>query len=219
MAIKSSSPWSETPPLTTRVVSAMSRIASVMRAGMWHAATEEGLNPAQADVLEILYLRKKPVRLSWLAQQLGVSSASASDSVSALVGKELVEKTPASDDRRAVALRLTREGVVVAKRLSGALQFVANSVGTLPDPQQQVLFDSLLSVIGTLLRAGHFPELRTCVGCRYFVANARKDAQRQHHCKFVDAPLPKSMLRLDCAEHEPATLPVANANWKTLVAK
>ena len=89
--------WNDTPSVQERIVSAIGRIASVMRGGMWQFATQEGLNPAQADMLQLLLSRREGVRLSWLAQQLAISPASASDSVSALVNKGLVQKARAAD--------------------------------------------------------------------------------------------------------------------------
>jgi DNA-binding MarR family transcriptional regulator len=100
----------DTPAKSERIVRATTRIASVLRSGAWQFATTEGLNPTQVDILEALLSRGGGVRLSWIAQHLGVTAASASDSITSLTTKGLIEKGRDSADGRAVALRLTRSG-------------------------------------------------------------------------------------------------------------
>ncbi|MBI3731782.1 MAG: MarR family transcriptional regulator, partial [Burkholderiales bacterium] len=80
-------PWDETPATSERILDAIARIAGVLRSGTWQFATSEGLNPTQVDIIDMLAARKDGVRLSWIAEQMGVSTDSASDSVSSLTAK------------------------------------------------------------------------------------------------------------------------------------
>ncbi|QBC45206.1 MarR family winged helix-turn-helix transcriptional regulator [Iodobacter fluviatilis] len=207
------SPWRDTPARSERVISAISRIASVLRTGAWQFATAEGLNPTQLDVLEILHGRREGVRLSWVAQQLGVTTATASDSVTSLSSKGLLEKVKAADDGRAVALKLTLAGHQLAQRLTTAMQFASVAVEGLPESAQNELFSTLLALIGQLQRAERFPEIRACVSCKYFAAGVHADSAAPHHCRLVDAALPKALLRLDCPEHIAADELVVSRNW------
>ena len=209
--------WNDTPSVQERIVSAISRIASVMRGGMWQFATQEGLNPAQADVLQLLLSRREGVRLSWLAQQLAISPASASDSVTALVNKGLVQKARAADDGRAVALLLTPAGAELAQRASQSLLFAGNAVSALPAATQEALLAGLLQLIGQLQRDERFPEIRACVTCRHFQPNRHADAKAPHHCGLVNAPLPLKLLRLDCPEHEAADASTQRNNWQAIM--
>lgn len=209
--------WNDTPSVQERIVSAIGRIATVMRGGMWQFATQEGLNPAQAEMLQLLLSRRDGVRLSWLAQQLAISPASASDSVAALVNKGLVQKARAADDGRAVALLLTQAGVELAQRASQSLQFAGNAVGALPAATQEALLAGLLQLIGQLQRNDRFPEIRACLSCRHFQPNRYNNADAPHHCGLVDAPLPVRLLRLDCPEHEAADATVQRDNWQALM--
>jgi len=92
MKTKHTLPWHDTPAKSERIVSAITRISSVLRSGAWQFATTEGLNPTQVDILEALRSRGGGVRLSWIAQHLGVTAASASDSITSLTTKGLIEK-------------------------------------------------------------------------------------------------------------------------------
>lgn len=208
--------WSGTPAVSARIVSAISRIATVLRAGTWQFATAQGLNPAQVDIIELLAARAEGMRLSWMAQQLGVSNASASDSVASLTAKGLVEKGRAHDDGRAIALRLTAAGRALAESISQATGFAQDAVERLPRATQDELFGSLLALVGSLQQAERFPETRACAGCRHFRPNAHPGSAAPHHCALVDAPLPKALLRLDCPEHAAADPAVATSNWLAL---
>jgi len=214
MDSKSKNPWQDTPDVSARIVTSIGRIASVMRSGMWEFATAENLNPTQAEILQLLQGRPQGVRLSWLAAQLSISAASASDSVSALVGKGLVYKARAEDDGRATALHLTSEGAVMATRIGGALGFAEEAAAALPAAQQTELLAGLYKLIAQLQKTERFPEMRACLSCRYFEPNRHPGKPAPHHCGLVNAPLSVALLRMDCLEHQPADPAAKARNWK-----
>jgi len=214
MDTKSKNPWQDTPDVSARIVTSIGRIASVMRSGMWEFATAENLNPTQAEILQLLQGRPQGVRLSWLAAQLSISAASASDSVSALVGKGLLVKARAEDDGRATALHLTSEGAVMATRIGGALGFAEDAAAALPAAQQTELLTGLYKLIAQLQKSERFPEMRACLSCRYFEPNRHPGKPAPHHCGLVNAPLSVALLRMDCLEHAPADAAARARNWK-----
>lgn len=201
---------------STRIVSALSRLGSVLRSGMWEFATSENLNPAQAEILQLLHSRAQGVRLSWLARQLSISAASASDSVAALVAKGLVRKTRAVEDGRATDLHLTEAGRQVAQRIAGATGFADEAVARLSPRTQEQLLGGLLQVIGQLQKTERFPDLRACLSCRHFQPDRHPGSDAPHHCGLVDAPLPVAMLRIDCPDHEAASPAQQVRNWQAL---
>ncbi|OON63530.1 MarR family transcriptional regulator [Massilia sp. KIM] len=217
MDIQPETPWDSTPDVSARIVTAIGRIATVLRSGMWEVSTSEGLNPAQAEILQLLQHRTRGVRLTWLAKQLSISAASASDSVAALVAKGLVRKAKAEDDGRATALHLTPEGEAVAARLGHALSFADSAASRLPAAQQLQLLTGLFKLIAELQKTDRFPELRACLSCRHFEANKYAGEAVPHHCALVNAPLPISFLRIDCAEHEPTDPVTQRRNWEIFV--
>jgi len=214
MDIHPETPWDGTPDLSARIIVAISRVSSVLRAGMWEFATAENLNPAQAEIVQLLRDRTHGVRLSWLATQLSVSNASASDSVTALVAKGLVRKDRAEDDRRATALWLTDEGKVLADRLAGALGFADDAAARLDRALQEQLLVGLFKLIAELQKSERFPALRACLSCRFFEANKFPGSPAPHHCALVKAPLPIAFLRIDCAEQQPTDPVTERRNWE-----
>lgn len=214
MDIKPETPWDGTPDISARIIVAIGRLATVLRAGMWDFVTTENLNPAQADILQLLRDRTQGVRLTWLASQLSVSLASVSDSVSTLANKGLVVKNRADDDRRASALWLTKEGQAMAERLASALSFADDAVARLDREVQEQLLVGLFKLIMQLQKSDKLPALRACPSCRFFEANVFPGSPAPHHCALVKAALPIAFLRIDCAEHQPADPLVERHNWE-----
>lgn len=213
MDIHPETPWDSTPDISARIVTAIGRIASVMRSGMWEFATAENLNPAQAEILQLLQARSSGVRISWLAAQLSISVASVSDSVSTLVSKGLVRKAKAADDGRATALFLTDAGAAIANRIGSAVSFADDAAAALPPAMQVELLTGLLKLIAQLHKTERFPELRACLSCTHFEPNKYPGQPAPHHCGLVNAPLPISFIRIDCAEHAPADPATQQRNW------
>jgi DNA-binding MarR family transcriptional regulator len=208
--------WTDTPALSSRVVSAIARVASAMRTAAWQFGTAEGLNPAQLEILELLSARSDGVRVSWIAEQLGVTSASASDSVSAVKEKGLLTKGRSAHDARVTEIMLTPAGRRMVARLRDAMAFASDAVEALPGVSQEALYESLLALIGRLQNAHRFPDIRACASCQHFSVNVRPGEESAHRCRLLDAPLSTSLLRLDCAEHERAEPPTIRRNWLSL---
>lgn len=206
-------------PLQRKLSDAMARIAIAMRANSWEWFGQEGLNPTQGQVMVLLNSRQAPMRLSEVAEQLSVTAATVSDSVTALVEKELVIKKKAADDRRALALSLTSEGKKLLNQYDREETAVQFAVSRLPESEQVTLYRSLLRVIRELQVAGRIPIARMCVTCRYFRPNVHTNKQRPHHCALVDAAIGDKTLRNDCPEHEAADEHLATQNWEAFTER
>jgi DNA-binding MarR family transcriptional regulator len=125
----------------TQALDAIRRIISVLRRSSRLAENEVGIGGAQLFVLQ--QLATAPARsINELAERTYTHQSSVSVVIRRLVKQGLVERRPASDDRRRRELRLTRAG----KRL----------VARAPVPAQIRLINGLralsLSQLGTLVR-------------------------------------------------------------------
>ncbi len=214
---------SSVPPFTTadlprRVSDGLARIGMVMKSEAWKQAGPAGLTPTQAQILVLLNARGGALRLSEVAEDLAVSPATASEAVGSLVEKRLVQKTPAVDDRRAVAIRLTARGRQRAVRTGQWPDVLAGAVGALDPREQEVLLRALTKMIRKLQQEGRIPSARMCVNCRYFRPNAYPGSQLPHHCDYVDAPFGDRHLRLECGEFEEELVEVREVKWNTFAA-
>lgn len=185
-----------------QIAAAFGRLAAFWRASRWQDAADHGLHPTQAEILA--RIAAEPARAASLARALGVTPATLSDSVSALVSKGLAERRPDPADGRAQRVAATPEGLATAARLPAAPEALREQIAALPEADRGALLRALTRIIRGLQEARAIPVQRMCVTCRYFRPNVHDDARRPHHCALVDAAFGDARLRLDCGEHEEA---------------
>ena len=180
----------------------LSRLAAVARQTEWAAGERVGLTPTQGDILRLLAQRPSGLRLSAIAAQVSVTQPTASDAVSSLHNKGLIDKHADADDGRAIAVRLTTAAVASLGEMTQGFEAM---VDTLSAEDQAALLGIVSRSILALQRKGKIAPQRMCQTCRYFVHDAHPNEAKPHHCQFVDAPLGRSELRIDCTEHEALT--------------
>lgn len=192
-------------PLCERIIAGLSKLCIALRSQSWQGAGSQGLTPTQGQILALLHTRSQTgTRLSAVAAALAVSAATASDAVSSLVKKGLVARDRATDDRRAISIRLTATGQAQAVQAAQWPHFLVAAVDSLSPLEQEVFFRSITKVIRTLQAEGRISAVRMCATCKYFRARVHIEERRPHHCALVDAPFGDADLRLDCPEHEVA---------------
>ncbi len=205
----------DTNAIADRIADGLKRVAAVMRSDEWSAAQAMGVTPTQVQILNVLEGRADGLRVTDIAAHLGVSQPTATDSVNALQRKGYVEKVPGAD-KRAVPVTLTAEGRKALRQAGRAGNATRDALKDLPAAEQEELLLSLVKVINTLQQAGAVPIQRMCVTCKYFEPHRHAGKQGPHHCHFVNAPLRRRELRVDCREHEIADPDTRAATWASL---
>lgn len=202
-------------PLSRRLREGLDRIGAVMRADQWGVAEEAGLTPTQLHALTFIAGRgDKGIRLRAIAEHLGVTQPTATDSIAALVRKGLLTKLADPNDARAVAIRITPPGCDVVRAVGLAITATERALESLSTKEQSTLLELVIKTIRALQEAKAIPPQRLCVTCRHFRAYVHEDADLPHHCALVDAAFGGRHLRLDCAEHEAAQPEARDAAWK-----
>src|SRR6185503_21043649 len=112
-------------PLPQALAGALRRLAQLAHSVAWDQWAAQRLTPTQRRILEFLGSRHENLTLSAVARELGVTPATASDSVAALEAKGLIRKRRSLVDGRALALMLTTEG-----------RDSVTELAALPDPLQ-----------------------------------------------------------------------------------
>ena len=201
-------------PLPARLRDGLDRIAAVLRADQWSASNAVGLNPTQVHVLAFLAGRDKAgIRVKEIAAHLGVSQPTATDCIAALERKSFVLKSVAADDARAVGVRISGSGREILKAVGLAGSATETALAQLAPGEQAELLLLLIKLVRSLQLAGAIPVQRMCVTCRHFTPNTYPDAEKPHHCAFVNAAFGDRHLRLDCGDHEPADPAEQAATW------
>jgi DNA-binding MarR family transcriptional regulator len=184
------------------VVTGLAKLGLALRHESWRRREQSGLTPTQAEIL--VFLRacgQRGIRLSELADGLGVTAATASDSLRALHEKGLVSKERDAGDARALAVTLTERGRRDAEREAMWPDLFLEAAGALSDEEQAVFLRGLVAMIRSLQEQGRIPVARMCVTCTFFRPDVHDDPERPHHCAFVDAPFGDRQLRLDCDDY------------------
>jgi DNA-binding MarR family transcriptional regulator len=197
-----------------RLATGLHKIGLVLRQAAWQESGPKGLTPTQAQLLTLLVASATGRRLAELAAELGVTSASASDSLAALERKGLAERSRAVGDARALAATPTAAGRRLAGRLALWPDFLLAALGELDEVERDVFQRALVKMIRSLQVRGRIPVARMCVRCQFFRPHAHADASAPHHCAFVDAPFGDRELRIDCADQVPLPPDEADALWR-----
>jgi DNA-binding MarR family transcriptional regulator len=189
-------------PIAERVSVGLQKIGLAMKHEAWSRANEDGLSPTQAQILSLLALEGARTG-SELAQRLGVTLPTVSDSARVLVERGLLEKSRDPRHPRASLLGLTETGRALAARVARWPDFLASAVSKLTSAEQEVFLTGITKMIVALQGEGLVPTSRMCVSCAYFRPHVH-EGETPHHCAYVDAPMASRDLRMDCAEHEEA---------------
>jgi DNA-binding MarR family transcriptional regulator len=206
-------------PLAQRVTTGLAKVGIALKQQAWAEAGGRGLTPTQGQALALLRARPAGLRPGELAEQLGVTAPTASDSIAALARKGLVTKARPAHDGRAVIIRLTLAGSREAAAAAAWPDFLLEAVGELSATEQAAFLRALVTMIRSLQVKGRIPVARMCVSCRFFQPFRHDDPIRPHHCAFVDAPFGDGELRLDCADHAAAPAEQAARTWHAFRAE
>jgi DNA-binding MarR family transcriptional regulator len=205
---------SPTPALDQRLRDGFERLSAALRMASWRVGETDGLTPSQMRILDLLVTRDTTgLRVTEIADELGVRQATASQSIGALLRKGCLAKVTDPADRRATRIILTKSGHAMrgAQQVERLAEWTGLS-GLTPD-ERITLLRLVIKMIRSLQIAGAIPAQRLCVTCRYFRPYAHAGANAPHHCGLVDAAFGEAELRLDCPEHETAGGDQLAATW------
>ena len=100
----------DTPFQRRQATRGLEQLTHLVRAQSWRQDGTPSLPPTQAAVLRMLQGVQDGLRARHIAERLGVSPASLSDSLKAMEGKQWIRRTPDPDDARAARVKLTSAG-------------------------------------------------------------------------------------------------------------
>ncbi|MFN3958741.1 MAG: MarR family winged helix-turn-helix transcriptional regulator [Parvularculaceae bacterium] len=175
-----------------RAAQLIERLGRLLRAEQ-HAA---GLNPAQGEALRYLSRANRFSRTpAALADYLGSTRGTVSQTLLALESKGLVERRPNALDGRSVSLALTKAGADYQRNDPARTLAKAIESSGAADRLARDLEAGLRAAIAQ--KGGRaFGECRTC---RHFREGVRK-GDRPHHCALLDEPLAEAEASLICFE-------------------
>jgi len=206
----------ETPTSTLpqALAGALRRLAQLAHTSSWDQWAVQRLTPTQRKILQLLGSRDESLSLSAVARELGVTAATACDSVSALENKKLVCKQRSTTDGRALALLLTETGQQAAKQLASLPDPLWGAFDALATNEQETLYRLSIKMLHGLQEAGRLPASRMCVRCKFFDPFRYESSRSPHHCHRAQMPLADGQLRIDCAIFEAGDAAKQAAVWE-----
>jgi DNA-binding MarR family transcriptional regulator len=188
------------PPLPQALASALRRLAHIAHTSSWDKWASHGLTPTQRKILSFLESHREALSVSTVAAELGVTPATASESVTSLEAKGLLRKRRSHADGRAITVVLTAEGKEALAALSGLPDPLQAAFAALSSAEQEAFYRLAIKMIRNLQETGVMPVTRMCVRCKYFDPFRYPDSATPHHCHLVGAPFADRHLRIDCPD-------------------
>jgi DNA-binding MarR family transcriptional regulator len=212
---------SETPTATLpqALAGALRRLAQLAHTSSWDQWAAQRITPTQRKIIELIVQRGASMSLSAVARELGVTPATACDSVRALESKGLVRKQRSVTDARALALVLTKEGQRSAAQLASLPDPLWGAFDVLADTEQETLYRLSIKMIRGLQENGALPTSRMCLRCRFFDPFRYPGSASPHHCHRVKTPFAERQLRIDCAIFEAGDAAAHAALWERFTAQ
>ena len=181
--------------MALRAALLIERLGRLLRAGD-HAG---GLAPAQWEALRYFARANRFSRTpAALADYLGATRGTISQTLIALEDKGLVRKAANARDGRSVELSLTRSGRALLD--SDSLKDVARDIDA--SGEADGLAQGLEAALHQALVRRGGRAFGVCRTCRHFRPGGRGDkAGKPHHCTLLDEPLSDADASLVCFEH------------------
>jgi len=201
-------------PLPQALAGALRRLAQLAHTSSWDQWAVQRLTPTQRKILQLLGSRDESLSLSAVARELGVTAATACDSVSALESKKLVCKQRSTTDGRALALLLTEEGRQAAQQLAALPDPLWGAFDALATNEQETLYLLSIKMLRGLQERGQLPASRMCVRCKFFDPFRYESSRTPHHCHRAQMAMADGQLRIDCAIFEAGDAEKQAAVWE-----
>lgn len=182
-----------------RVVYALERVSEAFRVLLWRETRRTGLSPIQLQLLIFIhYHGQTQSRVSYLANEFGMTKATISEVVKTLMLKKLVRKEVDPKDSRSAIILLTLKGEEVAREVSLFAQSMSQSVKKLPLEQKEIMLIALQNLLFDLNKSEVVGHQRMCLTCQHH----EKHGAGEHFCRLFRKTFPADELRFDCYEHK-----------------
>lgn len=188
----------------SRIVASLERISQAFRVLLWKEGKEFSLSPIQIQVLIfLLYHSEEKRKVSYLAAEYNMTKATISDTIKSLEQKKLIGKEYEQHDTRSYIIHLTKRGKDLAETTASFTSQIQQPIAKLNSDDKENLLLSLMGIIQHLNKVGVITIQRMCVTCVHYQSETKK---QRHFCRLLNQKLEDSDLRIDCPEHEVATL-------------
>jgi len=182
---------------TEQIYEHLERIANLLRTDTRKSGIGKGLQPVQMEALHYLSRCNRYSNTpAAVADYLGLTKGTVSQTVGVLEAGGLVEKRPDLKDRRVVHLWLTEQGWEV---IAGSIppRMLRSAVELLPASDQEVAVGVLSQILRALQQANQLRTFGVCQTCRHH----RIFADETRTCALTGEQLQFEDIEKICREH------------------
>jgi DNA-binding MarR family transcriptional regulator len=183
----------EVPP--ARTLAQLERLARLTRS----ASHTQGLNAAQWEALRYLSrcnrFSNSPMAL---AHYLGATKGTVSQTVAALVKKNVITKVTRSGNGRSVVLMLTDQGEKILD--DDPLLDLAEAIRNLGGKTQRRFARGIDELLSSERQRQNQPAFGACQNCRYFREKGSGETLAPHLCMKMEQALSEAESKLICVE-------------------
>ena len=134
--------------IQSKIIIGLERVSEVFRTLLWDLTKETGLSPIQIQIIIFLNRHEEHLcNVSHLAREFNLSKPTISDAIKALSQKDLVEKHPSPQDKRAYTLHLNSKGKKLVQKLEAFVLPLKNALGKIHKEDQVKFFTTLNQLI------------------------------------------------------------------------
>ena len=178
----------ETSDIIANINALLDRLSRIIASEGW----EGDLNPAQTAALNYLARANRFSRSpSVVAEYLGATRGTVSQTLKALHRKGLVEESPNPTDKRSISYRLTKSG----EELVGRKRQLYEVLDALSEKDRSDLEAQLGQVVSTALKKRGLTTFGACKSCKHHLVT-----EKGIHCALLDLPLRPEETEQICVE-------------------
>lgn len=174
------------------------RISSLLRSEERKKYATIGLQPVHGQVLEYLAKCNKYSNThASVAEYLGLTKGTVSQSIQLLERKRFIEKTTDSRDGRVVHLTLSEAGRALIDELK-PLDIFKQAETKVSRHEFDTIDNALQTTLGLLQKVNHSKSFGLCRSCHYFGVDSH-----HYQCTLTDEPLDREDTDKICRDHIP----------------
>ncbi len=183
-----------------KVISAIERLSTLFRSGLWDMAKAHSLSPLQVQLIIFIgYHQSSQCTVSMLAKEFAVTKATLSDAVKSLLNKKLLTRIKNLADARAFNLELSDAGKTLLTEFSGFSVPLFFALKSTSNQEIETIWEGMVLLIEKLQMEEQIPT-RMCSSCQHFDKDNPEGTP--YYCQLMKKPLCLNEIRIDCPEHK-----------------
>ncbi len=170
------------------------KLFSINRLLLWNISKKSIISPLQLQIL--YYIEHNNIKLpSELSEELEISKATVSESLSNMQKKGLIKKERNHKDKRKYQIILTEKAYQLLEELKNRDKILLKALNQIDEDAKLNFYKVLKQLIKELINSGIIKRAKICYKCQNF-----QIIDGKFYCKFLGQFITEDDIRLNCPE-------------------